>query len=156
MKKIAVITCSIFICLLVTKMSWSASLIIEEDTHHLGNNTMPDWDVPVPEGYVWVKDFFLPTLPGGISYIVLRLDTFHVNGWECISFRPYGDKIYINGILVGDMIGYGCGGNDAWRFYNFNVESHIFHDGWNTIRIEVPDDGSDDIMFRDIKLMVNW
>ncbi len=160
MRKIVVIVCSVFLCLFAANISWSASWLIEEDTHHLGGFYMPYWDVPDPEGYVWEKDFSLPAIPSEIEYIVLGIETFDLYNFSCSPNKF--PKIYINDILIGTMLGHNP--SSDWVPYTLIVQSHVFQEGTNSIRIDFVSrcgssiesyDYRNDFMFRDVKLMVN-
>ncbi len=143
MRKIVVIVCSVFLCLFAANISWSASWLIEENTQYVGYGSE-----------VWEKDFSLPAIPSEIEYLVLMMDT--VYSFSCSPLIP--PKIYINDILIGSIPG-SFYRQVNWVPYTFVVQSHVFQEGTNSIRIEAPYCGNYyryyDFTFRDVKLIVN-
>jgi hypothetical protein len=124
-----------------TVVSPACLTMLETQTHHLGDEFIAGWEVPAPEGTVWMKTFDLhyPDSP-----VVLRLEVFDVDG-------AFNDSIRINGQKVLHLQGTGGG---KWQFQAVAVERYALMAQGNKIRIEVGGSSDkDDILFRNVGLV---
>jgi len=122
-------------------------IVIEDRTHHLGDDELSNWDEPNPEGTSYMNKFWLNTSWSGDA--LLRLDTFHVD---------YANPVWVNNHLVGAVP---RSEDDSWDSERWNPQVDVFvpgsilRAGENSIQIEsLYSDGYDDFMFRKLQAVV--
>ena len=128
--------------------SGGAPLVIDETTHHLGDQIIPFFDVPAPEGTVYTITFTLPASPAQDSF--LRLESYNVQL----------AAVQLNGVEIGTFPGAWWIG---WQPVVLPVPASALQEGGNTLVISSTrfpqwrlfEGWYDDLMFRQIELLAS-
>lgn len=130
-------------------MSLPAPLVIDEEAHHLGDQTVSFFDIPAPEGTVYSVTFTLPASAVQDSY--LRLETYNVES---------NNPVQLNGVEIEALPGTWWIG---WQPVVFPVPASALQVGENTLVIssvrfaqwQIFEHWYDDLMFRNIELLAS-
>jgi len=124
--------------------SHQTQLIVDDATHHIGDQKMNGWAVPAPEGTFYTKYFSLDSDPQ--SDAILQLASFEAN---------YANVVWANGCYIGVLPGLGT--KDWTPEVSMRIPMSCLSTGPNVIRIDSlkNDKGNhDDFMVKDIKILV--
>ncbi|MGD9099985.1 MAG: hypothetical protein PVF45_05860, partial [Anaerolineae bacterium] len=123
--------------------------VIDEATHHLGDQTINFFDVPEPEGTTYAITFTLPVSAAQDSF--LRLQTYNVQ---------FPDPVQLNGVEVGTLPGTWWVG---WQPTVLPLPASALQAGENTLTIsstqfaqwDLFEHWHDDFMFRRVELLAS-
>jgi len=105
--------------------------------HHLGDNTLSDWEVPKPEGTEYTTTFSLTAVPASAD---LTLDVFQID---------HNDPVLVNGNSVGILC---INTIEGWKQCTIKIPGSVLRVGSNTLTIQSESRGGnyDDFMIRNI------
>jgi hypothetical protein len=105
--------------------------------HHLGDQTLSDWEVPKPEGTEYTTTFSLTAVPASAD---LTLDVFQID---------YNDPVLVNGNSVGILC---ISTIKSWKLCTIKIPGSALRMGSNTLTIQSESRGGnyDDFMIRNI------
>jgi hypothetical protein len=107
--------------------------------HHLGDNTLSDWEVPKPEGTEYTTTFSLTAVPASADLILDVFDT------------DYNNPVLVNGNSVGILC---INTIESWKQCTIKIPGSVLRVGSNTLTIQSESRGGnyDDFMIRNIGL----
>jgi len=122
---------------------------IDDATHHLGDQTVPFFDVPEPEGTTYSVTFSLPA--SAVQDSFLRLETYNAQA---------DNPVQVNGVEVGRLPGTAWFG---WQPTVLSVPASALQEGENTLVISLTrfskrdwlEQWYDDVQFRDMDLLIS-
>ena len=148
MKKNSILILAILVTIIVASNGWGATIQIDSDIHHLGDNILNDWGLfslsPEPEGATWVSNpFDLTGQATGIATIIL----------DCVNTE--GSFVLVNGNVLGEIPFYTDA--DIWHSdQELEFDSSFLNQTNNLIQIEssydVGNDNYDDFLFQNVRL----